>query len=116
MTFTVSHSLSPNEDVPRDIGTAQIGDVDLASEVLRNGWAKIKDVKREPTEDDPHKRDLENEARAQGKGVWNPHGPQARTVHYMMPTDSQGFISEWKGRPIDGTYARGVVMRFPTHI
>ncbi|KAH9915674.1 transcription factor [Fomitopsis serialis] len=101
VTFTVSHSLPPNEDVPRDIGVAQIGDVDLASELLRNGWAKLKDMKREPAEDDLQRRELESEAKAAGKGVWNPHGPKARTVHYMMPTDSQGFISEWKGRPID---------------
>ncbi|KZT65949.1 hypothetical protein DAEQUDRAFT_696411 [Daedalea quercina L-15889] len=101
VTFSVSHSLPPNEDVPRDIGTAQIGDVDIASELIRNGWAKLKDMKREPTEDDLRKRDLESEAKAQGKGIWNPHGPKARTVHYMMPTDSQSFIAEWKGRPLD---------------
>ena len=104
VTFTVTHSLPPNEDVPRDIGTAQIGDMDLASELIRNGWAKIKDMKREPTEDDLRKRDLEKEASTQGKGLWNPHGPKARAVHYMMPTDSQGFISEWKGRPLDGMH------------
>ncbi|KAH9832295.1 transcription factor [Rhodofomes roseus] len=101
VTFTVSHSLPPNEDVPRDIGAAQIGDVDLASELLRNGWAKLKDMKREPTDDDLKKRDLESEAKASGKGIWNPHGQKARTVHYMMPTDSQGFISEWKGQPLE---------------
>lgn len=27
---------------------------------------------------------------------------QARNVHYMMPEDSQGFITEWKGKSIDG--------------
>lgn len=112
----MSHSLPPNEDVPRDIGTAQIGDVDLASELILHGWAKVKDMKREPTDDDLHKRDLENEAKSQNKGIWNPHGQQARTVHYMMPTDSQSFISEWKGRPLDGTRAPGVVMACPTHV
>lgn len=101
VTFSVTHALPSNEDVPRDIGTAEIGGVDLASELLKNGWAKLKELKREPTEDDLVKRDLEAEAKASGKGVWNPHGQKARTVHYMMPTDSQGFISEWKGRQLD---------------
>ncbi|PCH43541.1 hypothetical protein WOLCODRAFT_164527 [Wolfiporia cocos MD-104 SS10] len=101
VTFTVTHSLQPNDDVPRDIGSAEIGGVDIASELLRNGWAKLKDLKRDPTEEDLKKRELENEARAAQKGLWNPHGPKARTVHYMMPTDSQGFIAEWKGRNID---------------
>lgn len=27
----------------------------------------------------------------------------------MMPTDSQGFISEWKGKPIDGIYLLDLV-------
>lgn len=115
VTFTVSHSLPPNEDVPRDIGTAQIGDLDLASELIRNGWAKVKDMKREPTEEDLRKRELEKEANAQGKGVWNPHGPKARTVHYMMPTDSQGFITEWKGQPLDGTCVQGVMTHHLTN-
>ncbi|OBZ67115.1 Nuclease domain-containing protein 1 [Grifola frondosa] len=102
ITFTSTHSLPPSDDVPRDIGSAEIGGVDLASELLKNGWAKLKELKREPTEDDVRKRELENEARAAGRGVWNPHGPQARAVHYLMPTDSQAFIAEWKGHLLDG--------------
>ncbi|KAI0645442.1 transcription factor [Trametes meyenii] len=102
VTFTSTHSLPPSDDVPRDIGAAEINGVDLASELLKNGWAKLKDLKRDPTDEDQRKKDLEAEARAAGKGVWNPHGPKARITNYLMPTDSQGFITEWKGRPIDG--------------
>ncbi|KAI0633336.1 transcription factor [Trametes polyzona] len=102
VTFTSTHSLPPSDDVPRDIGTAEINGVDLATELLKNGWAKLKDLKRDPTDEDLRKKDIEAEARAAGKGIWNPHGPKARTTNYMMPTDSQGFITEWKGRPIDG--------------
>lgn len=46
------------------------------SEILRNGWAKLKEMKRELTEEDNKKKDIENEAKSAGKGVWNPHGPQ----------------------------------------
>jgi len=93
--------------------------VDLTSELLKNGWAKLKEIKREPSEEDNRRKDIESEAKAAGKGVWNPHGPkvrcsrskiyllliallQARTVNHTMPTDSQAFVSEWKGKPIDG--------------
>ncbi|CDO69288.1 hypothetical protein BN946_scf184976.g7 [Trametes cinnabarina] len=100
--FTSTHSLPPSDDVPRDIGTAEINGIDLASELLKNGWAKLKDLKRDPTEEDLRKRDIEAEARAAGKGIWNPHGPKARKTNYMMPTDSQGFLAEYKGQPIDG--------------
>ncbi|KAJ3849044.1 hypothetical protein EV368DRAFT_48091 [Lentinula lateritia] len=101
VSFTSTHSLHPNEDVPRDIGSAEISGLDLASEILKNGWGKIKESKRDPTEEDLRKRELENEAKAAGLGVWNPHGPKARTTHYTMPTDSQAFLSEYKGQPLD---------------
>ncbi|OCH88265.1 transcription factor [Obba rivulosa] len=102
VTFSVIHSLPTNDDVPRDIGTAEINGQDLASELLRNGWAKLKDLKRDPTEEDLRRKDLENEAKTAGRGIWNPHGPKARAVHHLMPTDSQVFISEYKGQTLDG--------------
>lgn len=76
ISFTSTHSLPPNDDITRDLGTAEIGGRDVTSELLKNGWTKIKDVKREPSEDDIRKRDLEAEAKAAGLGLWNPHGPQ----------------------------------------
>ncbi|KAG6879666.1 hypothetical protein C0992_013202 [Termitomyces sp. T32_za158] len=101
ITFTSLHSLSSNDDVPRDLGNAEVGGVDLTTELLKNGWAKLKEIKREPTEEDIKKRELENEAKAAGRGLWNPHGPQAREVHHTMPEDSQAFIAEWKGKSLD---------------
>ncbi|OAX42282.1 hypothetical protein K503DRAFT_797296 [Rhizopogon vinicolor AM-OR11-026] len=101
ISFTSTHSLPSNDDVTRDFGTAEIGGVDVASEMLRNGWAKIKESKRDPTDDDIQKRDIEAEAKAAGKGLWNSHGPQARAVHQTMPAESQAFVSEWKGKSLD---------------
>lgn len=83
VTFTSTHSLPPSDDVPRDIGTAEINGVDLASELLKNGWAKLKDLKRDPTDEDIRKREIEAEARAAGKGIWNPHGPKVRGGVYV---------------------------------
>lgn len=77
VTFTSIHSLpAGNDDTLRDLGNADVGGVDVATELLKNGWAKIKDTKREPTEDDNRRKELENEAKAGGKGIWNPHGPK----------------------------------------
>ena len=76
VSFVSTHSLPPNEDVPRDLGSAEVGGVDLSSEILKNGWAKTKESKREPTDDDLRKRELENEAKSAGLGLWNPHGPK----------------------------------------
>ncbi|KAJ7703098.1 hypothetical protein B0H17DRAFT_1157205 [Mycena rosella] len=102
ITFVSTHSLPlSNDEVPRDFGTAEIAGHDLALELLKNGWAKLKDIKREHTDEDLRKRELESEAKSAGKGLWNPHGPQARAVHHTMPADSQAFVSEWKGKSLD---------------
>lgn len=82
ITFTVSHTLPPGEnDTPRDIGAAEIGGLDVASELLKAGWAKTKELKRDPTDDDTRRQDIESEAKAAGKGIWNPHGPKVRRVN-----------------------------------
>jgi staphylococcal nuclease domain-containing protein 1 len=101
ISFTSTHSLPPNDDVPRDFGTAEIGGLDVGSELLRNGWTKIKELKRDPTEEDLKRKDLEAEAKGAGKGLWNPHGPKARAVQHAMPADSQAFVSEWKGKSLE---------------
>jgi endonuclease YncB( thermonuclease family) len=76
ITFTSVHTLPTNDDTLRDIGNGEIGGVDLSTEVLKNGWAKLKELKRELSEEDNRKRELESEARAAGKGIWNSHGPK----------------------------------------
>jgi len=82
VTFTSIYSLPPNEDIPRDLGYAEIGGVDLSTELLKAGWVKTKEIKREPTEDDTKKRDLENESKAASRGMWTPQPPK---VNYFEP-------------------------------
>lgn len=84
ISFTSTHSLSSNDDVPRDIGNAEIGGLDLACELLRSGWGRLKDMKREPTDEDVRKREIESEAKNAGKGLWNPHGPQVRNFIFYF--------------------------------
>ena len=54
--------------------------VDIATQLLKAGWAKLKESKREPTDADLKKREAEAEAKSAGKGVWNPHGPKVRRL------------------------------------
>ncbi|KDQ21744.1 hypothetical protein BOTBODRAFT_26171 [Botryobasidium botryosum FD-172 SS1] len=103
ISFVSNHSLPTNDDVPRDIGRAEVNGVDLATELLRSGWAKVKEgSKREPTDEDAKRKALEDEAKAAGKGLWNPENQGTHTVHYVMPADSHAFLTEWKGKWIDG--------------
>ncbi|KAH9040966.1 transcription factor [Lactarius pseudohatsudake] len=102
IAFTSSHQLPPGEgDVSRDLGNGEVNGVDITNELLLNGWAKVKEFKRDPTEDDLRRKGLESEAKSAGRGQWNPHGPKARQVVHNMPLDSQGFINEWKGKQLD---------------
>ena len=47
---------------------------------MKAGWAKLKELKREATEADLKKKALEDEAKAAGKGLWNPHGPKVPEI------------------------------------
>jgi staphylococcal nuclease domain-containing protein 1 len=84
VTFTTTHALpasNTDADVQRDFGNVEFNGVDLATDLLRSGWARTKDgSKREPSEEDLKKKELENEARTAGRGIWRPEGPPVR--HY----------------------------------
>ncbi|KAG1716638.1 hypothetical protein ID866_516 [Astraeus odoratus] len=96
VSFTSTHNLASDDGSMRDFGTVEIAGVDVTDELLRNGWVKLKESKREPTEEELRRRELEAEAKAAGKGIWNPHGPQARIIRHTMPADSAAFVSQWK--------------------
>lgn len=76
VTFDSTHSISSSPENTRDIGTAEINGLDVTMEILKNGWAKLKDLKRDPTEEDVKRREAEAEAKNGEKGIWNPNGPQ----------------------------------------
>lgn len=88
IAFTSLHALPPGQDdTPRDVGTAELAPpapgeppVNVAEQLLRAGWARVKEPAkpREPTEEDERRREWEAEAKAAEKGVWNPEGPKVR--------------------------------------
>ncbi|KAG9079082.1 hypothetical protein FS749_008851 [Ceratobasidium sp. UAMH 11750] len=102
ISFTSTFSLPPKDDILSDFGNAEINGQNVATEVLRAGFARCKEIKREPTEEDTRRKELENEARNGMVGMWNPQGPKDHNVQYTMPVDSAAFINEWKGKNIDG--------------
>ncbi|KAH9984776.1 hypothetical protein BJV77DRAFT_965908 [Russula vinacea] len=94
IAFTSSHQLPPGEETyPVTLVTAR-------STVLTSP-TKLKDLKREATDDDLRRKDLESEAKSASRGQWNPHGPKARRVIHNMSLGPQGFINEWKGKQLD---------------
>ena len=75
ISFASIYSLPSNDDVPRDIGTAESNGIDLVSEILKNGWAKSKENKREPTPEDLRRKKLEDDAKEAGRGIWKTDVP-----------------------------------------
>lgn len=69
INFVSIHSLPTTDGTPRDIGNASLGDVDLADEMLKTGWAKVKDNKREDTDVEIAHKELESQARSAGRGM-----------------------------------------------
>ncbi|KAJ9108141.1 hypothetical protein QFC19_002609 [Naganishia cerealis] len=85
---------------------------DVAMVVVANGWAKVREGGGEGEElirrlgaDEAKRREglraAEAEAQTAGKGIWVEGGEPQRTVHFQMPTDSQAFIDQYKGKEVD---------------
>ncbi|WVR05260.1 hypothetical protein IAU60_002272 [Kwoniella sp. DSM 27419] len=120
VAFTVTHSLNSNgpsqdrEFVTLLIAPAGPGQPpqDVASLILAQGWAKMRDGVGEGDEavrrlgaEEAKKREslrvIEQQAKAEGKGMWDEQPENQRTVSFQMPADAQAFVSEYKDRDID---------------
>lgn len=91
VTFTTTHALpasNTDADTQRDIGNVEFNSIDLATDLLRSGWARTKEnnSKREPSEEDLKKKELENEAKAAGRGIWRAEGPPVRFKSIIYPS------------------------------
>lgn len=83
------------------------GVIDVGLEVVRQGWAKLREGGQKGGEDDEGSRKLllkeaEEEAKKEGRGIWADVAP-ARRVGQGMPDDPAAFLQLYKGKPIDGT-------------
>ncbi|KAH8916110.1 transcription factor [Atractiella rhizophila] len=80
--------------------------MDVALEVLRQGWAKLREgnSKKEGEEEEEERkrlmREKEEEAKREGRGIWAGSPPE-RTVEYTMPSDPAAFLTTHKGTNID---------------
>ncbi|KAG0145579.1 hypothetical protein CROQUDRAFT_658503 [Cronartium quercuum f. sp. fusiforme G11] len=86
--------------------------LDVALEVVKNGWAKLRDsgkfgaVDSDDLMDGPEKerrnalREYEEKAKQDGLGIWADSKPSLE-VNYSMPEDPAAFLSEHKGKSLD---------------
>ena len=118
VSFTVSYSV-PSANGALEFGIVYVpaanddtAEIDVAAELVRAGWAKVRDsAKRDHAAGNDESaatasrraflRDLEEEARVVGRGLWSGDRPPQRRVEYTMPEDPVAFLAEYKGKPLD---------------
>ncbi|KAA1099306.1 hypothetical protein PGT21_002972 [Puccinia graminis f. sp. tritici] len=83
--------------------------VDVALEMVKNGWAKLRENTKPGNADDENDgesseqdrrnqlKEAEETARREGRGVWAEDTPNLE-INYSMPEDPAAFLSEYKGK------------------
>lgn len=97
----------------REYGTVQLeGQDPLPDAAVAAGWLKLRDDAGRKDESDESKAVLEKleiaqaKAKADSLGVWSTQGGKIETAYEI--SDTQGFVDEWKGKPIDSIVERVV--------
>lgn len=106
--FSISHTVQTTTP-PLEFGVvfAQTanGVVDVGLEVVKAGWAKLREGGNKSDDEESGRKQLlkeaEAEAMAAGKGVWGT--PVQRSVEQGMPDDPTAFLQKYKGTALDGT-------------
>ncbi|WWD01433.1 hypothetical protein V866_008377 [Kwoniella sp. B9012] len=114
VTHSVSSSGQEREFVSLFIAPAGPGQPpqDVATLVVSNGWAKLRDGMGEGEEavrrlgaEEAKKREqlraVEDQAKSEGKGLWAEQPESQRTVSFQMPSDPHAFVAEHKDNDID---------------
>ncbi|WWC61150.1 uncharacterized protein I303_103729 [Kwoniella dejecticola CBS 10117] len=118
VAYNVTHSLT-GSGPEREFVTLLIAPAgpglppqDVASLVLANGWAKLRDGVGEGEEavrrlgaEEAKKREqlraIEQQAKSEGLGLWAEQPESQRTVSFQMPSDPHAFVAEHKDHDID---------------
>ncbi|GAA5856749.1 hypothetical protein JCM8547_008820 [Rhodosporidiobolus lusitaniae] len=121
VSFSVSYTV-PSTNPPLEFGIVYVvnaedgTETDVAAELVRAGWAKVRDSSKRDqangaaAEDDEqaatasrraYLRDLEEEAKVMRRGLWSEDAAPKRTVEYFMPSDPVAFLNQYKGKPLD---------------
>jgi staphylococcal nuclease domain-containing protein 1 len=84
----------------REYGSVMLNQINLAHEMVKEGWARVKEEKSDKEEAVEMKalRELEAKAREQNKGVWGTATPRA--FYNNAPYDIGQFFNSYKAQPV----------------
>jgi len=124
--FTISYTIPSGGEFGVALLTSGTNSpVDVALEIVKNGWAKLRENTKLGNADDENNggnpeqdrrnqlKEAEETARREGKGLWA-ETPPTLEVHYSMPEDPAAFLREYKGKSLDAiieTVSNGTTVR-----
>jgi staphylococcal nuclease domain-containing protein 1 len=108
INFRIAYQI-PN--TKREYGIVLLGDGrKLPEEVVKEGWAKIRDGagRKDDTEESLRQLDelrlLEAQAKLDNRGIWSSESGRIEVQNELG--DSQKFLDAWKGKTVDGIVER----------
>ena len=117
VNFKISYSTSGNLEFGELFLNSPNGPVDVAEQLLKSGWAKLKEARKNDDGEDERRLKLkqdEDEAREAGLGLWgqkgevcflsfsdNSYSLQTINQNLTPPSDPQAFLTSHKGQDID---------------
>ncbi|OZJ04390.1 hypothetical protein BZG36_02420 [Bifiguratus adelaidae] len=91
----------------REYGTLSVNGIDVATSVVSEGWAKVRDsLRRDASEEEEEAfgklQSAEESAKAAHKGLWSTDQESGkRSVSYQFTEDARKFLDAYKGTPIN---------------
>ena len=92
---------------PRENGIVYLPGTNVLESAISEGWVKLRESgKKDKSEEEETMlaklKDLEESAKAAGKGVWSTESNGKVEVKQDISGKEKEFLEEWKGKDIDG--------------
>jgi staphylococcal nuclease domain-containing protein 1 len=103
--FSVSYTISTISP-PRENGTVLLpGGINILENVISEGWVKLREPRKDKSEEEEtllaKLKELEDSAKAAGKGVWSSESGKVDVKHDLYGKEKE-FLETWKGKDVDG--------------
>jgi staphylococcal nuclease domain-containing protein 1 len=104
--FSVSYTISTMTP-PRENGVVFLPGTNVLETAISEGWVKLRESgKKDKTEEEEtilaKLKQLEEQAKTSGKGVWSSENNGKVEVKHEITGKEKEFLEQWKGKDIDG--------------
>lgn len=94
---------------PRENGIVCLPGTNVLEATISEGWVKLRESgKKEKTEEEEtlfgKLKQLEDQAKSLGKGVWSSESNGKVEVKHELSGKEKEFLDQWRGKDIDGIF------------